>query len=344
MKKFLLGSIAISLLGTVLGCSSDTKPASQQQPAQSGTATAQNVPDKTYTLKMGHVLAETHPYQIGAEKWKELIEEKSKGRIKVDVYHSSQLGGERQLQEGVQGNTVQAALIGSTLGMLEPAFLVNDLPYVYENAEVARKNLDGELGTKLFSLLDDKGIKGLAWWEQGYRNVTTANKPVRKPEDLQGLKIRVPETETYIETFNTLGANAVTIPFSELFNAMEQGIVDGQENPVAQIFTSAFYEVQKYTSLTEHFYGPAALIISQKFYDSLPEDLQKVIDEASIEARDYQRQVVTEQTNQYIADLKAKGMTIIEDVDKAAFREATKSVHEKYASKIGQDILDLVKH
>ncbi|MBP1931029.1 DctP family TRAP transporter solute-binding subunit [Ammoniphilus resinae] len=344
MKKFLLGSVAISLLGTVLGCSSDTKLAAQQQPAQAGSAATPSAPDKTYTIKLGHVLAETHPYQIGAEKWKELIEEKSNGKIKVELYHSSQLGGERQLQEGVQANTVQAALIGSTLGMLEPAFLINDLPFVYENAEVARKNLDGELGTKLFSLLDDKGIKGLAWWEQGYRNVTTTDKPVRKPEDLQGLKIRVPEIETYIDTFNTLGANAVTIPFAELFSAMEQGIVDGQENPVAQIFTSAFYEVQKYVSLTEHFYGPAALIISQKFYNNLPEDLQKIIDEASIEARDYQRQVVTDQSDQYVADLKAKGMTVIDDVDKVAFREATKSVHEKYASKIGQDILDLVKH
>ncbi|NEU31173.1 TRAP transporter substrate-binding protein [bacterium LRH843] len=334
MRKLLLGLVSIFTLGIAAGCN---------QTEQVDVSSDKNVEAETYHIKLGHVLDSRHPYHLGAEKWKELIEEKSEGRIKIDLFHSSQIGGESQLQEGMRGNTIQAAIIGSTLGMLDSAFYVNDLPYVYDTAEEAHKKLDGELGTELFSRLDAKGLKGLAWWEQGYRNVSTTNKPVHKPEDLKGLKIRVPETHTYIDTFNVLGANAITIPFAELFTALESKVVDGQENPIAQIYTSKLYEVQNHVSLTEHFYGTAALVISLDFYNSLPDDLKKIVDEASIEARDYEREQSAIQSKEFIAELKAAGVNVIEDIDKEAFKEATKSVIEMNEEAIGKDILELLR-
>lgn len=343
MKKVFSGILLALIFALVVGCSGSggSDSGSGADTNGGGEGTGGDSEQETFHIKMGHVLDSKHSYHLGAEKWKEIIEERSEGRIKVDLFHSSQLGGESQLQDAMVANTVQAALLGSTLGMIDPAFHVNDLPYVYDTVEEAHEKLDGELGTELFSRLDSKGLKGLAWWEQGYRNISTTSVAVNTPEDVNGLKLRVPETSTYVETFEALGANPVVIPFAELYSALEQKVVDGQENPIAQIYTSKLYEVQDYVSLTEHFYGAAPLVMSQKFYDSLPDDLKQIIDEASIEARDYNREQAALQAKEFVKDIEASGTTVIE-VDKEAFKEATKSVIENNVDVIGQDIIDLL--
>lgn len=344
-KRIVILMFIVIFLVLVSGCNENASSNEQQVDNNSDENVSSNTSDspEAYHIQFAHILAEDHPYHIAAEKWKEIVETESDGRITVDLYPNSQLGGERDLQEGLQYNSVQAAIIGGTLGILEPAFLAIDLPFAFEKAEDAHAKLDGELGNKLFELIEEQGIKGLAWWENGFRNITHSDKPIRTPQDVQGMKIRVPEVQAYVSTFETLGANPTPMPLAELFTSLEQGVIDGQENPIPIIYTSKFYEVQDYVSLTRHFYGPAPLVMSLEFYNSLPNDLQAIIDEASVEVRDYERQLVAEQTEEYKNELEANGMTIIEDVDIEAFRKATEPVYDEFQNVIGKEILDLLR-
>lgn len=299
--------------------------------------------DAEFSIKFGHVLNTSHHYQETASKWKELVEKKSEGRIEVDVFPSGQLGGERDLLEGLQYNTLQAAFIGGTIANVEPKFYVLDMPFVFNNHQDARNKLNGELGDALFATLPQHGIKGLAWTESGFRNITNSKRPIKTPEDLKGLKIRVPENQAYVATFKSLGVNPTPIAFPELFTALEQGVVDGQENPVPIIYSSKFQEVQGYMTMSGHLYGPGPMVMSLSFYESLPEDLRQVIDAASEEARVFQASRIDEQEAAMLEELREAGMEIIVDVDKAPFRKMTKSVYDQYQDIIGSEIMGYVR-
>lgn len=310
-----------------------------------GDKTGENVTkdDKVYTVRFGHVSGLTSHYHKGAEKWKELLEKNSNGRLKVEIFGNSQLGGEKELVEGMRANTIQAAVIGATLPIIEPKFFILDMPYLFEDYNDAHEQLLGELGTKLFDSLPAHGLKGGAWTENGFRAITNSKKPINTPEDLKGLKIRTPENKAYVSTFKLLGANPTPLPFPELFNALEQGVVDGQENPLPQIHANKFHEVQDHITLSHHLYGPAPIIVSLKFYDSLPDDLKKIIDDAAVDTAKYQWDVVQQQEEEILKELKASGMQVVENVDKQKFRQLTPGAYDEFESVVGKDIMDLVR-
>ena len=323
MRKIAVSLVALSLiLGLFLGCSGkkDVAP----------TAVAKTEKKVVYSMKAGHANPSTHPYHLGLVRFAELLSEKSDGQIVLDAFHSSQLGNERDLVEGLQLNTVQAAVITSApLSGFTDDYLVFDLPFIFENVEEARAVCDSEIGQKMLTSLENDGVIGLAFFENGMRNITNSKRPIQVPADLKGIKIRTMENPMHMEAFKAMGADPTPMAFGELFTALQQKAIDSQENPYVVIHANKFFEVQDYLSITEHLYSPAPLLISKDFYDGLPSDLQAVVWEAAKEAKVYQRQVCDDQTSFLIQSLKDEGMEV-NTPDKAPFVTATKSVYDKY--------------
>ncbi len=296
------------------------------------------------TINVGHVLAPEHPYHKGLLKFAEIIEEKTDGKYKVKVFPSGQLGGERDMVEGMQLGTMHGALIGGTLGIIEPKFLVTDLPFIFRDREHAYKVLDGEIGQELLSLLDKHKLVGISFWENGFRQITNSKRPIKTPQDLKGLKIRTPENDVQIAAIRAMGANPTPMAFPELFTALEQKVVDGQENSLSIIASSRFDEVQEYCTIINYMYQPATLVFSKSFFDGLPADVQQIIKDAAKEAQQYERRLIQEEDQKLIKELQEKGMkiNIIEDV--SAFRELVKPVYDQFADKIGQDLIDRIQN
>ncbi|MCL6558903.1 MAG: TRAP transporter substrate-binding protein [Firmicutes bacterium] len=335
-KKLIAPLLVLALLAlTLTGCGG----------ANTGSKTdaAKSSDSSSITLKVGHVLAPDHPYNLGLEKFAELVDQKTQGKVKVEVFHSSQLGNEREMIEGLQMGTVDMALVSTAPLMgFTKKFMVFDLPYIFETREHAYKTLDSEFGQELLKSLEEKGIVGLAYWENGFRHLTNSVRPVVHPSDVKGLKIRTMENKVHMESFRVLGADPTPMAFGELFTALQQKTVDGQENPLAQIETSKFYEVQKYLSMTGHFYAPAPLLISKQKWDTIPADLQDKIKSAAIEARDYERGLVQKADTELKEKLKSRGMQVI-DVDINEWREAMSPVYQMFEAEIGKDVIEKVK-
>jgi tripartite ATP-independent transporter DctP family solute receptor len=288
------------------------------------------------SLKFGHVLAPTHPYNLGAQKFAEILKNNKDVNVDVEVFHSSQLGNERDLTEGLQLGTVDLALAPGTVSQFEPRMALFDLPYIFRDREHAYKVLDGPIGDELAKGLPARGLRLLAYWENGYRNVTNSRLPIEKPGDLKGLKIRVSENKVHVATFKAFGCNVTSMSFGEVFTALQQKTIDAQENPLAIIVSSKFYEAQPYVSLTEHLYTPAHLLISEARWRSFPENVRKAIQEAAIQARDYERQIVANGDQKYIADLKAANIRV-NMVDKGPFVEVVKNtVWKEFEKELGE--------
>lgn len=294
------------------------------------------------TLKAGHVLAPVHPYHVGMEKFAELVDAKTKGEVKVEVYHSAQLGNERELIEALQMGTTDICLISTApMAGFSKDFLVFDLPYLFTSPEQAYEILDGPIGQATFEGIKKADLIGLAFWENGFRDITNSKREIKTPEDLKGLKIRTMENKIHMGTFRSLGADPTPIASGEVFTALQQQTVDGQENPLTGIFTSKYYEVQKYLSLTEHFYSPAPLLIGAEAWAKLDPDQQKAVQEAAIEARDFQRKFNQEEVAKAQKELEAKGMTIT-TVDKAAWKAAMAPVYEEFKKEVGEERLNAI--
>ena len=261
--------------------------------------------------------------------------EKTDGRVEIQIFPADQLGGQRQEVEGLILGTHDMVLTSTmVISNFSDAAGVFDLPFIFSDRDHAYRVLDGEIGDEVAAELEKVGLKVLAYWENGFRHITNSVRPIEKPEDLVGLKIRVPESQVYIDTFTTLGAAATPIAFDELFSSLQLGVVDGQENPAGHVIHNAFYEVQDYISLTGHFYTAEPLLISAKLFASLPADIQQAMVEAAEEARDYERQLSIDNEAEYLEQIAEHGMTITE-VDVAAFQEAVQPVYEKYSDKYG---------
>ncbi|MDR1875939.1 MAG: TRAP transporter substrate-binding protein [Synergistaceae bacterium] len=283
-----------------------------------------------YSIRVGTTLAPSHPYNLGLEHFRDLVAEKTGGRIKVEVFHSSQLGNERDMVEGLQLGTLEMTLISTApLSGFTSDFLVFDMPFIFSDVEVARACVDSDIGQNMLDGLSTQGIMGLCFFENGFRSITNSRKPILTPEDLNGIKIRTMENPIHMDSFRVMKADPTPMAFGELFTALQQKTIDGQENPLAIIDTSKFYEVQKYLSLTEHFYAPAPVLMSRLFYDSLSADLQAAIKECLLESRTYERQLLDEMNAHLISDLKTKGMEI-NTVDKEPFIKAVQPVYEQY--------------
>ncbi|HAS91026.1 MAG TPA: C4-dicarboxylate ABC transporter substrate-binding protein [Clostridiales bacterium] len=346
MKKILSLILVLVMITTVLmtGCTKTETPPSQsetEEPKPSETS------KEEYVLRVAHVLQQDHPTNTTLEDvFKKEVEEKSGGRIKVEVYPNGQLGSDRATIEALPLGTLEMCVPGGTIlsGFVED-FMVFDLPFLFSSKEEAFAAFDGEVGDILNSKLEEIGIVNLGYGENGYRHVTNDKKPIRLPEDLKGVKIRTMENPIHMAAFQAFGANPTPISFNELFTALQQGTVDAQENPVAIIFTSKFSEVQKYLSLTGHVYTNCPYLISKTFLESLPEDLQQVIREAAKNTLTVQRKLLGEKEAETLEILKSEGMEINEltSEEKQAFVDAAKSVYDDFRAKYGSELLDKIE-
>lgn len=328
MKRFLVVLTVLLLASSLLFAGG-----SKEKPAEA----------KKFTLRVGHTLTDDSHYGVGLAKLAELVKQKSNGTIEVQAFGNSKLGNERDLIEGVSLGTVEMCLTSTgPLPNFSKAFMVFDLPFIVQDRNKFYPILDGETGQKMLEALGSKGIKGIVFFENGFRNITNSKRPINVPEDLKGLKIRLMENPVHLETFRVLGANPSPMAFGELFTALQQKVMDGQENPLLIIKTSKFYEVQKYLALTGHFYSPAVLMINEKLYKSMTPDQQKALQSAAAEARDFERNFIIENEKKLVDELKSLGMEVTTP-DKAVFQKAAAPVYTKFEADIGKDLIQKVR-
>lgn len=294
-------------------------------------------------IRLGHVLSEGHSWNIAARGFAEEVTQKTDGRVKVEVFSGGQLGSEKDMIEGMQFGSVQAGVVGSgSFQTVDQKLGIIEMPYAWQNREQAFAALDGDLGTKLAALLDKQGIHVLAWWENGFRHVTNSRKPIVEPADLAGLKIRVTPDKVRLATFEALGAQPAPLAFGELYSALQQGVFDAEENPLSIIYSSSFFEVQKYVSLTGHVWGAATLAISKPVWNKISPEDQQIVAAAALEWGQKQRDMVAQSDAEMIDKLKAEGMAFNE-VDKPAFEAAVQPIWDANAEVFGKDLMDTLQ-
>ncbi len=286
-------------------------------------------------IKLGNVQEVGQTVQVGLKKFADLVAERTKNQIQVQIFPASQLGTEQEILEGVQLGTVHM-FEGSTgsVGRFLPELEAFAAPYVWRDVDHMLKTVRGPIGAGLADrLVKSKGMQILdLGWLFGNRYLTTKNKAVYKPEDLRGMKIRVQPTAIYLETIRAMGANPTPMDWKEVYMGLQTGVIDGQENPPVVLYSAKLYEVQKYVMLTGHIMQNQAVVINDKFFQSLSPEFRKVLLEAAIEAANFQNDLVLKQEKTDLDRLKEKGMTIVQP-DVKAFREATKDVYKKFAEK-----------
>lgn len=330
--------ISIVILSLVLLMSVAACGNTQNTTSDNGSNQQAEEDEKVFTLKMHHPGADGHPYTLGAEKFKELVEEKSDGSITVDIYPNNQLASGAKAVESVQFGTIDIALESTmALSNFVPEMGVINLPFLFPDREVAYKVLDGDIGKELAKKAEDKGFKILSYWDNGFRNISNSVHPINSPEDLKGLKIRVPESEVFISTFEALGAIPTPMAFSELFTALQLNTVDGQENPNGHLIEYKLHEVQKYFAVTNHIYTAEPIIITTDLFDQMSEKQQNAILEAAHEAGAYQRQLTSDREQGYLDEIKAEGIEVTTPKIKP-FQEAVSPIFEKYNDEFGSTI------
>jgi tripartite ATP-independent transporter DctP family solute receptor len=291
--------------------------------------------------KFGYGAAEDHPQGLAAKRFADLVKTKTSGRIVINTYGSGKLGSDPALQSQVQGGTLEF-MTGPTSNLvgLIKEFAVFDLPFIVSNYKDVDAMLDGPTGLSLLDRLENVGLVGLAYQENGFRNLTNSKRPVTKLEDMAGLKVRVIQNPVFIEAFKALGTNPVPMPFTELYGALESKAVDGQENPVGLIDASKFYEVQKYLTLTGHVYSPFIVITNKKWFDKLADADKTAVRQSATEAAKYMRQLQREQSTKLAKDLAAKGMQVTElsPAEMDRLKAAVRPVTVKFANELGVDL------
>ncbi len=294
------------------------------------------------TIRFASAGAEGSPLVIGQRKFAEIVKEKSGGKIDVKVFPAGMLGGDLQSVTALQGGLLQMSVMNAGLmASLAPDFAVLDLPFLFESTKEADAVMDGEVGKTFAKELEDKNLVVLAYWELGFRNLTNSRRPVEKVDDIEGLKIRVVQSPIYLEMFQALGANAVPMPFPEVYTALETGTVDGQENPAPSILTAKLNEVQKYITLTRHTYNPMVLLFSKPLWEKLDQEEKDLLQAAATEAAAFQRQLSRDADQKAVEALAASGMTVtkLPPEEIARFREKTKPVAEKFAASANPDLV-----
>ncbi|GEO16111.1 TRAP transporter substrate-binding protein [Microvirga aerophila] len=300
---------------------------------------------KNRTLKFSFGQAKEHPMGMGAQRFSDLVSEKSGGKIKVNLFPNATLGGDNQNLSGARGGTVElTTMVTGALVPLVKEFMVFDFPFLFNNAQEAHALADGPIGKTLMDKLPEHGLVGLGIWDLGFRNLTNSKRPINKLEDIQGLKLRTLQIPIYIEVFNKLGANAVPLAFPELYTALEQKAVDGQENPVALIEATKFNEVQKYLTLTRHTYSGMPILMSKKVWDTFSADERRILEEAAFEAKAEQRKSSLAKDTESLETLK-KTMQINElSADEVAkLRQIVQPVVEKYTTQVGDSFVNEVR-
>jgi len=290
---------------------------------------------KVKTIKVSTTTQPTHIYNVGLEYFAKLVKEKTNGELEVKIFPAAQLGSERDAVEGLQLGTLEMTLTSTgPLGNFVPDVKLLNLPFLFKNRDEAYKILDGDIGSEIAAKFPAIGIRSLGWYENGFRHITNNVRPINSLKDMAGIKIRVMEDSLFIATMKALGASPLPMAFGELYTALEQGTVDAQENPLVNIESSRFYEVQKHLAITGHFYSPSMLLVSEMFFQGLTPAQQKALTEAASEARDYERNLSIEGDKVTEAKLASEGMQVTHP-DKAEFIKAVAPVYETAAKDIG---------
>ncbi|MCM2295965.1 TRAP transporter substrate-binding protein [Rhodoferax sp.] len=302
-------------------------------------ATAQDI--KPRLIRFGYGLNEQSNQGRAAKVFADEVAKLSGGKMKVRAIGAAALGPDNQMQQALIGGA-QEMMVGSTATLvgITKEMAIWDTPFLISNAKEADTLLDGPVGEKIKAKLQEKGLVGLVYWENGFRNLTNSKRPITKMEDMQGIKLRVMQNNVFLNSFQTLGANAIPLAFSELFSALETKTVDGQENPFNTILSSKFYEVQKYMTVTNHVYSPWIVTVSKKWWDQLSKDEQKVLMDAAKTSRDFERKDTRAEAAKAMGDLKAKGMEINElsPAESARMRDKLTRVYASVAADVGMDL------
>ena len=298
------------------------------------------------TIKFANQNSKGHPIVQGMEKFAELVATKSGGKIKVNLFPGGTLGSDQANVSALQGGTLEMAAMNSGIFASQvKEFAVFDFPFMFGNTHEADAVMDSAFGKGLHKKLEDKGMVGLAYYELGFRHITNSKRPVTKLEDLEGLKLRVIPNPINVDWVKALGANPTPLPFPELYAALEQGAVDGQENPFATINSAKLYEVQKHMVLSNHQYNPQSVIISKKFWDKLSPAEQKILADAAAESAKFQREQARAQAAGILDNLKKNGMQVTElsAKDMERLRDKMRPVTAKYAVSVGQETVQAVQ-
>ncbi len=337
MKKvFAILMTAIVASSVAIGCSSQNGSSSasasnSSSASSSQTSSASSSGEVAYELTSGSATPDTHPYNLGIVKIGELVQEKTNGAVKIDHFGSSQLGSERDLIEGLQLGSVQMCVISTApLSGFTDSFLVFDLPFIFETSQQARAVMDSEVGTEILSSVEDQGLVGVCWFENGFRNVTNNLRPINTPEDLKGLKIRTMENQMHMAAFQVMGADPTPMAMGEVFTALQQGTIDGEENPIPIVESNKLDEVQKYISMTGHLFSPAPVFVGKTYYDAMPAEYQEALMAAGLEAVSYQRQQIDEQEAAGLEIMAERSGMEANFPEKQAFKDATASLYDTY--------------
>lgn len=297
---------------------------------------------QTYKWRLGHALPQSSLYNLGIIDFSKQVEAETKGRVMIEVFHSGSLGSEKDMIEQLRFGALEMGLLSTGAhAVIEPKLEAEQLPYAWPTRQHAYRALDGDLGRIFKGLLLNKGLYVLAWMENGYRHITNNVRPILKPEDAKGLKIRSAEVKMRLDAFKLMGILPTPMAYAELFMALQQGTVDGQENPLPVIFSSKFYEIQKYMSLTGHIWGSFALEVNKKAWDKLPQDLQEIVQRCALKAAENERLLIQKADQDLVAELTKKGMKINE-VDTKPFQQAVRPIYDQYRPVFGEEIMGLI--
>jgi tripartite ATP-independent transporter DctP family solute receptor len=325
MRKQITRSLAIA--GTVLGVMIGSCAAMAQ----------------TTTIRVGWASPAVGPHASGANGFKTELEKLAPGRFKVELFPGGSLGGERELAESVQLGSLDMAITGTAvLGNFVPELMVTDIPFLFRDYPHARKVMDGRVGEMLLAKMKDKGLVGLAFGEVGFRHLTDAKRPIAKVSDIQGLKIRTMENAIHLAAFRALGAQPTPMSWTEVLTALQQGTIDGQENPLSIIVASKLWEVQKYITLSNHAFTPVAFYVSPALYDSLSPEDQAILKKAAEAGRAANRAYVDESERTGLATLKEHGMEVA-TLDRAEFQKKLEPLYQQYRERFGPLIDEIQK-
>jgi TRAP-type transport system periplasmic protein len=298
-----------------------------------------------FNLKLGHAVNTTDGQHAAAVKLAELVKERTKGDVEITIYPANQLGNDAAMINGVRGGTIDIVSSGaSNYNGIVANTAAMELPFVFRSAQHAYGVLDGPIGSGVLNELAPHGLKGLAYWENGWRAFTNNKRPIKTPEDVKGLKIRSTGNPYHIQAFKLLGMNPSPMAIAELYTALETGTFDAQEHPINVTWSSKFYEVQKHLTISNHVYSPLILSMNKAKFDSLPADYQKVVVDAARDAAKYQRELNASNAGKVVAELKKSGMQIVETVDMAPFQKiVSEPIAKAFAEKNGAALLQAIE-
>ncbi|WP_409227599.1 TRAP transporter substrate-binding protein [Gudongella sp. SC589] len=335
MKKILAISLLVVMMLSLVACGGGS-----EAPAGNGGSEQPAAGDDVIVIRLGTATEPDGHYVLGAKMFEEKVEEYTEGKVDVQIFPSSQLGNERDLIEGLSLGTLEMT-VSSTgpLPNFSKDFMLFDLPFIVTDREAAYEVMDGEVGQEILASLEPIGIKGLGFWENGFRNLSNSKREVLTPEDVKGLKIRTMENPVHIASFELLGATPTPMAWGEVFTSLQQGTIDGQENPLVIFDTNKLHEAQDYLSLTGHFYSPAVMMISLDAFNSYPADVQDAIVRAEKEARDWERAYSKQMDEELVEVIEANGVTVSE-VDKQLWQDAFAPIYEKFSDQINPEYID----